>query len=414
MKFVGIDWATDLHDVALEDEQGVVLDEWQIEHRPSGFAALLGRLAEEGGPSGVLVGLESGATLLLSAIVGAGYAAYVLNPKQADRFRDRHSPAGAKDDRLDARVLADAVRTDRGRLRAFEPDSPLAQEIALRDRERTRLVQIRAGMENQLRQALSEYFPALADLRREMNDPFLLGLLELVRDPVRAKDVRLSSLERLIAEHRIRSLTAMEVRGRLREPSFALPDFLLAARRDGALRLARIIGGFNEQIAEAEDALDDLAKKHPDYELLKCLPGLGDRLAVRVVAELGDSRARRADPSTLRAYAGTAPVTRRSGKRGRKGKALVLMRRGCNRVLQSALYAMARASVATSAWAKAYLQHCRARGVPNATAIRSLSNKWAAILWAVLDSRVPYDEARHAADLARYGVPWLKGTEAAA
>ena len=33
-----------------------------------------------------------------------------LNPKQLDRFRDRFSPAGAKDDRRDARTLGDALR----------------------------------------------------------------------------------------------------------------------------------------------------------------------------------------------------------------------------------------------------------------------------------------------------------------
>jgi len=33
-------------------------------------------------------------------------------PKQLDRFRDRHSPAGAKDDGRDAFVLADSLRTD--------------------------------------------------------------------------------------------------------------------------------------------------------------------------------------------------------------------------------------------------------------------------------------------------------------
>ena len=40
-------------------------------------------------------------------------AVHSINPKQLDRFRDRISPAGAKDDRRDARVLADALRTGR-------------------------------------------------------------------------------------------------------------------------------------------------------------------------------------------------------------------------------------------------------------------------------------------------------------
>ena len=41
-----------------------------------------------------------------------GFAVYSINPKQLDRFRDRFSPAGAKDDSRDARVLADAAVWD--------------------------------------------------------------------------------------------------------------------------------------------------------------------------------------------------------------------------------------------------------------------------------------------------------------
>ena len=44
------------------------------------------------------------------------FAVHSINPKQLDRSRDRHSPAGAKDDRRDARVLASALRNDHHRV----------------------------------------------------------------------------------------------------------------------------------------------------------------------------------------------------------------------------------------------------------------------------------------------------------
>jgi transposase len=106
----------------------------------------------------------------------------------------------------------------------------------------------------------------------------------------------------------------------------------------------------------------------------------------------------------LQAFAGTAPVTRRSGKRGVYS---ITMRRGCNRVLQAALFHMARCSVARSLWAKAYLVHLRQRHVPYAKAVRALSNKWAKILAAVLATRAIYDEGTHVADLLRNSVPWV-------
>lgn len=414
MKYFGIDWATDFHDVGLLDEEGREVAYWQVPHRAAGVASLLERLRKEGGPPEVLVGMESGAILLLGSLLEAGYTVYVLNPKQSDRYRDRHSVAGAKDDRLDWKVCADAVRTDRARLTPVQPDSPLAQEIRFRDRARTRMVEGRASMENQLRQALSEYFPVLLDLDRPMNDPFLLALLEVVKDPVQARSVRRSRLESLIARHHLRSLDAEKLHEMLWAPSIPVPAPLLEARRDEALRLARLIGNFNREIAQAEKALDAAAKKHPDHGLVHSLPGVAARLTVRVMAELGDSEARRANRSTVQTYGGSAPVTRRSGKGGRAGHRSVRMRRGCNRALQAALFMAARASVATSRWAAAYLAHQTGKGVARTTAVRALSNKWAKILWAVLTTRTPYDEERHIRDLISAGVPWAQSLKATA
>ncbi len=47
-----------------------------------------------------------------------------INPKQLDRMRDRFTIAGAKDDRLDAFVLADSLRTDMRFYRFLDPADP--------------------------------------------------------------------------------------------------------------------------------------------------------------------------------------------------------------------------------------------------------------------------------------------------
>ena len=57
----------------------------------------------------------------LEALVDAGAAVYSTNPKRSDRFRDRHTVAGARDDRREAFVLADALRTDPHCFRRVEP-----------------------------------------------------------------------------------------------------------------------------------------------------------------------------------------------------------------------------------------------------------------------------------------------------
>jgi hypothetical protein len=46
-------------------------------------------------------------------LLDRGFIVHSINPKQLDRLRDRFSVAGAKDDRRDAYVAADGLRTDR-------------------------------------------------------------------------------------------------------------------------------------------------------------------------------------------------------------------------------------------------------------------------------------------------------------
>jgi len=403
MKYVGIDWATDIHFVALLDEVGEVVDEWQVPHDKEGIDGLLARLHDEGGPGEVNVAVESGVPLLTNLLLEAGYRVFEINPKQSDRFRDRYSIAGAKDDRRDALVLADAIRTDGRRLRFVERDSELTEELRMRDRARSRLVDKRTRYANQLRQVLGRYFPALLELGRSLHDPFLLALLRAYPDPVAAHRARAPRLQRLLKENRVRTHDVVSLQAILRKPAVVVGEHIVAACRDEALDLADQIELIHRQASAAEARLKELFEKHPDREILKSLPGLGDLLAIRVAAELGDTRARCGDPTIVQSFAGTAPVTKRSGKRSQT----VCMRRGCNRILQACLFHMARCSVRRSRWAATYLDHVRDRGVPYAKAVRALSNKWAKIIAKILASRALYDEERHIGHLVRNRVPWI-------
>jgi transposase len=391
------------------DEEGTVLAEWAVVHDGSGLGGLVERLLAEGGPEGVLVAVETGAPLMLDQLLGAGLTVYAINPKQADRFRDRLTAAGAKDDRRDAIVLAGAIRTDRQHLRPLTQDSDLCEEIRLRDRSRSRKITDRTRLSNQLREVLLRYFPGILGLKRDMYDPFFLSLLEAYPDPDSAVRSRKPRLQRLINDHRLRVLTAEDLQRQFRAPRPIVPGYVVDACRDEVLETVAQLRLLNEIIAAAETKLDELTKRHPDYELLMSLPGIGDRLAVRVVAELGDSRDRYPHASVLQATAGTAPVTRRSGK----SVYSVRMRKGCNRTLQAALFIMARCSVRGSTWAAAFYEHQRAQGKRHPASVRALSNKWAKILWAVLSTRLPYDEAKHLERLRSREVPWCPAPEAA-
>ena len=66
-----------------------------------------------------------------------------------------------------------------------------------------------------------------------------------------------------------------------------------------------------DQLAEA---ISESFPKHPDYTVITSFPGLADVSGARVLGEIGDDRSRFADARALKAYAGSAPVTRASGR----------------------------------------------------------------------------------------------------
>lgn len=415
MKYVGIDWASEIHFVALEDEDGTLRDQWEVLHTRAGVDGLLARLAREGGPGSMRITIEAGAPLLVDQLLEHGYdEVFEINPKQADRFRDRHSPAGCKDDARDAWVCADAGRTDVGSLTRVVPDSAATRELLRRTRARKRLVEHRVSIGLQLRDALARFFPVLLELHRETHDRFFLSLLEAYPTPAQASRATRQRLGRILKEHRIRKLDVTGVQAVFKAPAFFVPEGIDVACRDEAQDLAALLRQLNRQIKRVESQIAELFARHPDSELALAMPGMGEHTAPEILAEIGDDQRRRTDPDVLTVYAGTAPVTRASGtrrkphKNGQRASVHVSMRRGCNRRLQTALWVTARNSVQRSRWARAFVAYRISRGDSYNAVIRALSCKWAKVIAHILLTRKPYDDELHIAHLVRNRIPWAR------
>jgi hypothetical protein len=113
--FVGIDWAAENHEICVWDAERHVSDRQTIEHSGAGIAQLCDLLLQlpHDQPARVAVAREAPRGAAVETLVERQFAVFAINPKQMDRFRDRHSVAGAKEDRQDAYVLGDSLRTDR-------------------------------------------------------------------------------------------------------------------------------------------------------------------------------------------------------------------------------------------------------------------------------------------------------------
>src|SRR5688572_32104456 len=124
---VGVDWATEQHQVCILDTERNIIAEREVEHRGDSLRAFFDELLKlaDGRPELVAVAIETPRGALVESLVERGFHVYALNPKQLDRFRDRHTVAGVKDDHLDAFVLADSLRTDRPCFRRVRVDDSL-------------------------------------------------------------------------------------------------------------------------------------------------------------------------------------------------------------------------------------------------------------------------------------------------
>ena len=112
--YAGVDWGSEKHQACILDPQGAIVGEREFSHSGAGLAELGDWiLSIAGAASAVAVAIEVPHGPVVDALLDRGFVVYAINPKQLDRLRDRFSVAGAKDDRRDAYVSADGLRTDR-------------------------------------------------------------------------------------------------------------------------------------------------------------------------------------------------------------------------------------------------------------------------------------------------------------
>ena len=129
--YVGVDWGTERHQACLIDPRGQVVCQRSIEHSGKEILEFLQFVEETASrePSQIAVAIEVPRGPLVEAFLEHQWAVFAINPKQLDRFRDRHTVAGAKDDSRDAFVLADSLRTDQRCFRRVAADHPAILRI---------------------------------------------------------------------------------------------------------------------------------------------------------------------------------------------------------------------------------------------------------------------------------------------
>jgi transposase len=399
--YVGIDWASEAHQACVLDSSGRMVAERSFAHSGQAISAFAQWLHELSGGEPVAIGIEIPRGAVVETLLERGFDVYAINPKQLDRFRDRYSMAGAKDDRRDALVLSDSLRTDRMRFRRVRLDDPLVIHLREMSRLDADLAAEASQLRNRLREQLHRFYAQALALCPSADEPWLWALLELAPSPDATRRLRPKQVERLLREYHIRRLSTQDVMAALQAPALHVaPGVVEAATEHIALLLPRLrlVQTQRQHCGRRLDALLDRLQaaendegqqcEHRDVEILRSLPGVGRVVAATVLAEASWALAQR-DYHALRAHAGIAPVTKQSGKHR-----MVVMRYACNGRLRHALYHWARVAAICDPASKAYYAALRGRGHSYARTLRSVGDRLLRVLMAMLNSASLFDSSR--------------------
>jgi transposase len=389
--YAGVDWASEKHDVVVQDEAGEELLAASFAHDEKGLRSLCRTLVRM---KVTLVAIERPDGLLVERLLDAGLRLLPLHPNQVAATRARFRAAGGKSDRFDAFVLCELARTDHHRFRVLEPDSDQTKALRAMTRAREDLVQTRVALTNQLRAELERFWPGPIGLFSDLDNLTSLAFLRRYPSPADARGLGEQRLQAFLTRHRYSGhKPASELLAKLRRaPEGRAGELESQAHRAIVLSLVAALEPIVAQIKQLERQIATAIREHPDGEIFLSLFRSPRSVitAATMLAEIGDCRARYPTRDALAGDAGQAAVALESGKRK-----VACFRWACNKRLRDAFDTLADSSRHHNPWAADHYARAIGRGHDHPRATRTLGRAWCRVVWSCWQTRTPYDPARH-------------------
>jgi transposase len=395
--FAGFDWARDHHDVVIVDRQGKIVEQFRFEHSQEGWEQWRKKTASF---APLAVAIETSFGAAVDQLLRGEAAVYPVNPKSAQRYRDRKVPSGSKTDFLDAWSLADALRIDGHGWKALAPTDELTSQLQMLCRDEVQLIGQRTLFINQLQQALLEYYPAALEAFDDWTMAATWDFIIEFPTPRALVKAGKRRWEKFLHVHRLwRPETAEKRMGIFaRADQFCGSAALTAAKSVLAVSLAKMLRALQQQLDVYREQIAALFAKHPDHDLFGSLPGAGSFLAPRLLGEIGGGSGRFESAQHLQGIAGTAPVSYQSGQIDK-----VRIRHHCDKFLRHAVHLWSDCSRKACQWAQVYYQKKREEGKSHACALRCLGQRWLKIIWKMLQTHAVYNPELHAKNQQLHG-----------
>ncbi len=296
------------------------------------------------------------------------------------RIADLH-PGTAKTDARDAYVIADAART----LRRVDVGDEALAELEVLVGFDDDLAGEATRISNRIRGLLTQIHPALERvLGPKVHHKAVLELLSRCGGPAGLRKAGRRKLLSIAAVHapRMGERLVDQIMTALDEQTVTVPG--TSAAETILPRLADSLRDTLRQRDQVAGEVERMLDAHPLAPVLTSMPGIGVRTAARILLEVGDGTAF-PTPGHLAAYAGLAPVTRRSGSsiRGEHPP------RGGNKNLKRAFFLAAFAALADPV-SRTYYDRKRAEGKRHNAALICLARRRCDVLYAMLRDKIPY------------------------
>ena len=401
---VGIDWSEDKQDWAcIYEDGGHVLARGRFTETAASFDqfdAELRRLADLHN-EGVLptVCIETDKNLTVANLRERGYIVYAVNPLTVARYRSTQAVSRGKSDKSDAALIANILRLD-AHHRPMHNPSDAAVELGVLARAHQDAVWRIDRNTGEVRSLLRLYYPAALhafdtpkkkQTKSALATSHLRAVLRHAPTPTRARRVRESTWVDVLTtagRQRGQEKDAARLRALFREPALAQPASKESAYGEMLLGLLTSLDAACKSQQQLEVKMVAALYAHPAWPILEGIPGMGEVTAARILGELGDDPTRFANVRSVRAYSGTAPITRASGKSHVVNRRVVK-----NNRLAHGLYWWSFNAASTPSGKAAYTHRREVQGDKQNAALRNIANRLVGCLWHCLSTGEMWDDS---------------------
>lgn len=391
MIYVGIDWSTRHDDVCILDDQGQVIKEFRIDVSAKGFQKLLATVdLSEKNPESISFGIETDKNIIADFLISKGFSVTSINPLSVNRFKERYTTSGKKDDKFDAMNIALILLKDGKSFKPIIHSSESSRELDIHCQTMEKLTARRSQWSNVLNSQLERFYPVFTVFFKDLTSNVALNILLKISRPKIFSELDKNKFLALAAEvkhfGKARKEKMFEY---FKENIIQFENPIENAMANRACFIAEEILSINQKISELEKIITEKFEKHIDAPIFKSIQGAGKILAPRLMALMGDNRDRFKSAAQVQSYSGTAPVFQQSGKSLNRVK----MRRSCNKRFRNTLQAIAFSSLKQSKWAREIYDSQKKNGKAHSAALRVVANKWAKIVFSMWSKKSNYNSA---------------------